>query len=213
MTFSGGWIREVKPATFIYEVARALPADVCLEAIRRFEACAEQQYPGRIGQAGREAPEVKRSTDLRISGREDWRDIDRTLSQQLVATFNEFAREFPFFAANSFKDIGYNLQRTLPGRVLPLARGRRPRGVQRAPAGRDLVPERRPGPRRRDRVSAAGESRSGRRRASWSCSRRSGPTCIAASRWRRASSTSPRHGSVSHEPASAGCSLPIPARA
>ena len=58
---------------------------------------------------------MKRSTDLRISGREDWRDIDRTLSRQLVSTFNAFAREFPFFAANSFKDIGYNLQRTLPG--------------------------------------------------------------------------------------------------
>ena len=58
---------------------------------------------------------MKRSIDLRISGREDWSDIDRTLSRQLVSVFNEFAREFPFFAANSFKDIGYNLQRTLPG--------------------------------------------------------------------------------------------------
>jgi len=111
----GDQIREVKPLSFIYAVERALPADVCLEAIRRFEAHAAQQVAGRIGQTGVEAPEVKRSTDLRISGREDWRDIDRTLSQQLVATFNAFAREFPFFAANSFKDIGYNLQRTLPG--------------------------------------------------------------------------------------------------
>ena len=76
-------------------MAKALPADVCLEAIRRFEACADQHYPGRIGQAADEVPDVKRSTDLRISGREDWRDIDRALSQQLVATFNEFAREFP----------------------------------------------------------------------------------------------------------------------
>ncbi len=115
MAFSDGRIREVKPATFIYEVAQALPADVCREAIRRFEASVDQQYPGRIGQEGMQAPEVKRSTDLRISGREDWRDIDRALSQQLVATFNAFAREFPFFAANAFKDIGYNLQRTLPG--------------------------------------------------------------------------------------------------
>jgi len=115
MTFSGSRIREVKPRSFIYEVAQALPADVCLEAIRRFEERTDQQYAGRIGQAGSEAQEVKRSTDLRISGREDWRDIDRTLSQQLVATFNEFAREFPFFAANPFKDIGYNLQRTQPG--------------------------------------------------------------------------------------------------
>ena len=115
MTFPGDRIREVKPFSFIYEVAQALPADVCLEAIRRFEERTDQQVAGRIGQAGTQAPQVKRSTDLRISGREDWRDIDRTLSQQLVASFNEFAREFPFFAANAFKDIGYNLQRTLPG--------------------------------------------------------------------------------------------------
>jgi len=115
MTFSGSRIREVKPLSFIYEVAQALPADVCLEAIRRFEERPDQQVAGRIGQVGVEAPAVKRSTDLRISGREDWRDIDRTLSQRLLATFNEFALEFPFFAANKFKDIGYNLQRTLPG--------------------------------------------------------------------------------------------------
>jgi len=115
MAFPDGRIREVKPLSFIYEVAQALPGDVCREAIRRFEASPEQQHPGRIGQAAEEAPAVKRSTDLRISGREDWRDIDRTLAQSLVATFNAFAAEFPFFAANAFKDIGYNLQRTLPG--------------------------------------------------------------------------------------------------
>lgn len=115
MTFAASRLREVKPLSFIYEVAQALPADVCREAIRRFEERTDQQVAGRIGPAGTEAPEVKRSTDLRISGREDWRDIDRALSQQLVAAFNEFAHEFPFFAANSFKDIGYNLQRTLPG--------------------------------------------------------------------------------------------------
>jgi hypothetical protein len=108
-------IREVKPLSFIYEVTPGLPADVCVEAIRRFEACTDQQYAGRIGQAGEEAPDVKRSTDLRISGREDWHDLDRTLSQQLTRAFNAFAGEFPFFAANSFKDTGYNLQRTLPG--------------------------------------------------------------------------------------------------
>ncbi len=115
MAFPGGRVREVKPASFIYEVERALPRDVCEEAIRRFEASTGQQYAGRIGQEGREAPAVKLSTDLRVSGREDWADIDRTLSRQLVATFNEFALEFPFFAANSFKDEGYNLQRTRPG--------------------------------------------------------------------------------------------------
>ena len=115
MGLDGAGIREIKPHTFIYEVERALPPDVCREAIRRFEERVEQQYPGRIGQAAESAPQVKRSTDLRISGRDDWRDIDQALSRQLVSTFNAFAAEFPFFAANKFKDIGYNLQRTLPG--------------------------------------------------------------------------------------------------
>jgi hypothetical protein len=115
MALADARIREVKPLSFIYEKEGALPADVCLEAIRRFEASTDQQAPGRIGQAGEIATQVKRSTDLRISGRAEWRDIDRTLAQELVSVFNAFALEFPFFAANSFKDIGYNLQRTLPG--------------------------------------------------------------------------------------------------
>ena len=115
MSLADARIREVKPSSFIYEKEKALPADVCAEAIRRFEACVDQQVEGRIGQAGELVPQVKRSTDLRISGREDWKDIDRILAQQLVSTFNAFALEFPFFAANKFKDIGYNLQRTLPG--------------------------------------------------------------------------------------------------
>ena len=115
MSLADARIREVKPSSFIYEKARALPSDVCAEAIRRFEASTDQQAPGRIGQAGELVPQVKRSTDLRISGREDWSDIDRILAQQLVSTFNAFALEFPFFAANKFKDLGYNLQRTLPG--------------------------------------------------------------------------------------------------
>jgi 2OG-Fe(II) oxygenase superfamily len=115
MALLGGRIRELKPASFIYEMPRALPADVCAEAIRRFEANPEQQVAGRIGQAAEAAPQVKRSTDLRISGRTDWRDIDQSLAQQLAAVFNEFRLEFPYFAANSFKDLGYNLQRTLPG--------------------------------------------------------------------------------------------------
>lgn len=110
-----GRVKEVKPLSFIYEVDRELESDVCREIIRRFEANPDQQYPGRIGQAALKAESIKKSTDLRISGRDDWRDIDSILSRSLLARFNELAREFPFFAANTFKDIGYNLQRTLPG--------------------------------------------------------------------------------------------------
>lgn len=115
MAFADGRLREIRPLSFIYEAAEALPADVCAEAIRRFELLDHQQYPGRIGEGGLEAPAVKRSTDLRISGRDDWSDIDRILARQLVSAVNALAGEFPFFAANSFKDVGYNLQRTRPG--------------------------------------------------------------------------------------------------
>ncbi|HSG76513.1 MAG TPA: 2OG-Fe(II) oxygenase [Burkholderiales bacterium] len=115
MAFENTRIRELKPLSFIYELPRALPADLCREAIRRFEASAAQHLPGRIGAAAEEAPQVKRSTDLRLSGREDWQDIDQALARQLAAVVGAFAREFPFFAANSFKDLGYNLQRTRPG--------------------------------------------------------------------------------------------------
>lgn len=105
-------LKEVKQHSAIYEVDRALTPATCREMIRRYEANPEQHYPGRIGQAGTSAPEIKRSTDLRISGRKDWKDIDALLVQSLASAFNEFAAMFPYFAANAFKDLGYNMQRT-----------------------------------------------------------------------------------------------------
>jgi len=108
-------MREVKPASFIYEIANALPDDVCREMVRRFEANLEQQYAGRIGQAGTEAASIKKTTDLRISGREDWKDIDAVLMQSLSKQFGAMAQMFPFFVANRFKDLGYNLQRYRAG--------------------------------------------------------------------------------------------------
>lgn len=108
-------MREVKPYSFIFELDHALKPDACEDMIQRFEAKKDQQYTGRIGQGGMLEQSIKKSTDLRISGREDWRDIDTLLARSLTAAFNLFAQRFPYFAANSFKDIGYNMQRTNPG--------------------------------------------------------------------------------------------------
>jgi hypothetical protein len=106
---------ELHPDSFIYELPVALtPAD-CDDIIERFEACPEHQYMGRIGQSGSEHPDIKRSTDLRVSGRPEWRDVDAKLHLSLGAALNSISAIHPFFASNSFKDIGYNLQRTLPG--------------------------------------------------------------------------------------------------
>lgn len=108
-------LREVKPFSFIYEIPQALPRDVCRELIRRFEEKTEQQYPGRIGMTQAEETSVKKSTDLYISGRPDWQDLDAILRQSLGRALYEIAQRFPFFATNRFKDLGYNLQRYRPG--------------------------------------------------------------------------------------------------
>jgi predicted 2-oxoglutarate/Fe(II)-dependent dioxygenase YbiX len=108
-------IREVKPYSFIFEIDNALTPEICREMIARFEAKTDQQYPGRIGQHEDVEKSIKQSTDLRISGRADWKDIDTALVQSITRAFSEMARSFPFFAANSFKDMGYNLQRTNTG--------------------------------------------------------------------------------------------------
>lgn len=108
-------MQEVKPLSFIYEIRNALPVELCRNMIHRFEANTEQQYVGRIGQNQSEENSIKKTTDLRISGRADWQDVDKALMQSLAKHFNEIGQAFPFFAVNSFKDLGYNMQRYQPG--------------------------------------------------------------------------------------------------
>ncbi|RMD71842.1 MAG: 2OG-Fe(II) oxygenase [Gammaproteobacteria bacterium] len=108
-------LKELKPLSFIYEIREALEPELCREMIRRFEAKKEQQYPGRIGQGQIKERDIKASTDLRISGREDWKDIDRALFRSLSQALGQIAGIHPFFRANAFKDMGYNMQRTRPG--------------------------------------------------------------------------------------------------
>lgn len=115
MTATNYQLREVKPLSFIYEIDNALPAELCREMIVRFESNPDQQYAGRIAKEAAVHRDIKKSTDLRISGREDWRDIDQNLFHSISAALNQLSREHPFFATNSFCDSGYNMQRTNPG--------------------------------------------------------------------------------------------------
>lgn len=107
-------IKEVKPGSFIFLQENALPVDVCKEMIRRFEASADDQYRGRIGQDAKENPDIKLSTDLAISAHEHWKDINKLLLSSLTNAFREFGDAFPFFKG-PFRDIGYNMQRTAAG--------------------------------------------------------------------------------------------------
>ena len=107
-------LREVAPNSFIFEQKQALPAALCEEMIRRFEAHQEEQYEGRIGQLATQDRSVKRTTDLVVSGKPHWKDIDQALFRSLGRAILEFREAFPFFKG-PFKDVGYNLQRYLPG--------------------------------------------------------------------------------------------------
>ena len=106
-------IREVKPNTFIFEQPHALSPELCADMIARFEAHADEQYQGRIGQTISEERTVKKTTDLVVSGKEHWKDVDRALFTSLGRAILEFRETFPYFKG-PFKDMGYNLQRYQP---------------------------------------------------------------------------------------------------
>ncbi len=107
-------IREVKPNTFIFEQKSALAASLCQQVIERFENASQEQYEGRIGQLAFKDQSIKKSTDLVVSGKPHWKDIDQALFRSLARALGEFRESFPYFKG-PFKDMGYAIQRTLPG--------------------------------------------------------------------------------------------------
>ncbi len=52
--------------------------------------------------------------DLVVSNKDDWKDVDQLFFRCMAAAMNEFKQSFPFFAG-PFKDMGYQIQRYLPG--------------------------------------------------------------------------------------------------
>ena len=104
-------MREVRPHSFIFEQPGALPETFCHDVIQRFENAADEQYAGRIGQKTEQHEAIKKSTDLFISGKEQWRDVDRVLFQSLNVALQDVRRAFPYFRGR-FKDEGYGIQRT-----------------------------------------------------------------------------------------------------
>ena len=107
-------INEVKPNSFVFEKPNALPNDFCEDVIARFEKDEGGQYKGRIGQLADEDSSIKKSTDLVVSGKEHWKDVDKALFQSLGKAILEFREAYPFFKG-PFKDMGYGVQRTNPG--------------------------------------------------------------------------------------------------
>lgn len=107
-------IREVKLGSFIFELPNALPLDICNEMIRRFEASPDEQYEGRVGQTAEKERSIKRTTDLAVTGKDNWKDINSELLRSLGTAILEFRETYPFFKG-PFRDMGYAIQRYLPG--------------------------------------------------------------------------------------------------
>lgn len=107
-------IQEIKAGSFIFERPLALPPAFCDEVIDRFEAHPEQQHEGRIGQIQTKDRSVKVTTDLVVSNKADWKDVDQVFFHSLAAVLREFRETFPYFKG-PFKDMGYQVQRYRPG--------------------------------------------------------------------------------------------------
>lgn len=107
-------IREVKPHSFVFEVENALPAQLCRSMIERFESNPDDQYQGLIGQMQKKDQSIKKSTDLVVSGKDHWKDVDNNLFTSLAMAMKAFREQYPYFKG-PFKDMGYAMQRTSPG--------------------------------------------------------------------------------------------------
>ncbi|MDJ0880586.1 MAG: 2OG-Fe(II) oxygenase [Gammaproteobacteria bacterium] len=107
-------IREVKPLSFIFEKPDALPGFLCDNMVERFEQAKDEQYLGRIGQTFNQDRSIKKSTDLVVSGKEHWKDVDNNLFRSLGMALQEFKQTYEYFQG-PFKDNGYAIQRTEVG--------------------------------------------------------------------------------------------------
>jgi Rps23 Pro-64 3,4-dihydroxylase Tpa1-like proline 4-hydroxylase len=105
---------ESKPGAFIFEFNNSLSDKDCEDIIKRFEQSKDQHYQGRVGQNFEQNTEIKKSTDMIVSGKEDWKDIDNLLFTSLAKALSMVKKQYDFFNS-PFKDIGYAVQRTMPG--------------------------------------------------------------------------------------------------
>ncbi len=107
-----GSITEVKPRSFIFEIKNALPDFLCEDMIKRFEIQTQDQNTGRAGSAANQNAQLKKTTDIYVSNKPHWKDVDNNLFRSFAMALKEFQHIYPYFGEMSrFKDLGYNLQR------------------------------------------------------------------------------------------------------
>lgn len=81
------------PGDFIEVFHDALAPAHCAALIERFERSGEA-VPGQVG--GGVYPELKRSSDITISGRTEWRDAETSLNLAMLAGLVAYLRRYPY---------------------------------------------------------------------------------------------------------------------
>ncbi len=109
-------ISEIKQGSFIFECENTLPDFLCDDMVARFEANPDDQYQGRVGSEMGEDESLKKTTDLVVTGKDHWQDVQNNLFRSLAMALQQYSQEYPYFGdLKRFKDMGYNLQRYQQG--------------------------------------------------------------------------------------------------
>ena len=110
--------KKTKFTDFIYIQKDALPKSFCDNVIEKFELD-DRKRQGQVGSGVR--LDIKRSCDLSITGKEDWKSYDEAFFKSLNNALKEYLKFIPqefieFKALSRFEDdTGYQIQKTQPG--------------------------------------------------------------------------------------------------
>ena len=110
--------KKTKFTDFIYTQKDALPKSFCDNVIQKFELD-DRKRQGQVGSGVQ--LDIKRSCDLSITGKEDWKSYDEAFFKSLNSALKEYLRFIPqefiqFKALSRFEDdTGYQIQKTQPG--------------------------------------------------------------------------------------------------
>jgi hypothetical protein len=78
---------------FIEVYEDALPAETCAAWLRRFEQSGQSQ-PGRVGSGV--MPDLKHSSDIEISGKPDWSDVEQALNTAVFAGLKRYVSKYRY---------------------------------------------------------------------------------------------------------------------
>ena len=95
-------MKEIKENSFIFECHEVIQKSMCEQIINRFEEDKDGQYRGKIGQTVKSDESIKKSTDIFISGKDHWKDVDQLLFNSLASALSKIRKKYEFF-----KDISH----------------------------------------------------------------------------------------------------------